>query len=262
MTGLLATLGLPHDASIQGGGTDHLLFAVHMLMVVLFVGWLAYFIFVLFRYHESRNKVADYLGVQSHASTYIEGLVAFIEGALLIGLAIPVWSKTVDKFPSEKESTVVRLIAQQFQWNAWYPGTNGVFVNADPKFVTSDNPFGFDKSDPNYKYNFVVTTDFMIPNQKPVLVYLSSLDVIHSFSCRPLRTMQDAIPGVRFPVHFTPNEAGTYQINCAQLCGSGHYGMKGTIQVVPQADYDKWVAQKSAAAAAAATAATASASGG
>ncbi|HEY3852784.1 MAG TPA: cytochrome c oxidase subunit II [Verrucomicrobiae bacterium] len=245
MKSLFATLGLPHDASMQGGGTDNLILAVHILMFVLFAGWISYFIYVLFRFHESRTPKADYEGVKSHASTFLEVLVALIEGALLIALAIPVWARTVDKFPSEKESTVVRIVAQQFQWNAWYPGTNGMFVNADPKFVAGDNLFGFDKSDPNFKYNFIAASDFVVPNKKPVLVYLSSLDVIHSFSCRPLRTMQDAIPGIRFPLHFTPNELGTYQINCAQLCGSGHYAMRGTIKVVSQEDYDKWIAQRS-----------------
>jgi len=57
--------------------------------------------------------------------------------------------------------------------------------------------------------------------------------------------MQDAIPGMRIPLHFTPNEIGTYQINCAQLCGNGHYQMRGTIKVVSQPDYDKWFAGKS-----------------
>ena len=56
--------------------------------------------------------------------------------------------------------------------------------------------------------------------------------------------MQDAIPGMSIPLHFTPAELGTYQINCAQLCGSGHYSMRGTVKVVPQAEYDKWVAEK------------------
>jgi cytochrome c oxidase subunit 2 len=245
MNSLFATLGLPHDASSHGGGTDHLILAVHILMFVLFAGWITYFIYVLFRFHESRNATADYAGVKTHASAYLEALVAIIEGVLLIGLAIPVWSQTVEKFPTEKESTVIRVVAQQFQWNAWFPGANGVFVKADPKLVTGDNTFGFDKTDPNFKNNFVVSREFVVPNQKPVLIYLSSLDVIHSFSCRPLRTMQDAIPGMRIPLHFTPNEIGTYPINCAQLCGNGHYQMKGIIKVVSQADYDKWFASKS-----------------
>jgi len=244
MKNLSDLLGLPHDASMQGAGTDHLIVAVHALMFILFAGWISYFIFVLVRFHNTRNPKADYTGVKSHATTYLEISVAMIEAVLLVGFAIPVWSRAVEQFPTEKESTVIRVVAQQFQWNAWYPGTNGVFVKADPKLMAGDNLFGWDKTDPNFKNNFVVAKDFVVPVKKPVLIYLSSLDVIHSFACRPMRAMQDAVPGIAIPLHFTPAETGTYQINCAQLCGSGHYAMRGTIKVVSPDDYKKWVASK------------------
>jgi len=247
MNNLSSLLGLPVNASGQGADVDHLLIAVHALMFVLFAGWLSYFIYVLFRYNKTRNPKSDYKGVTSHASSYVEIMVALIEATLLIGLALPVWARTVDHFPSEKESTVIKVIGQQFRWNAWYPGTNGVFVKAGPKLMTGENPFGFDKSDPNFKNNFVVTTDFVVPVDKPVIAYISSLDVIHSFACRPMRTMQDAIPGMVIPLHFTPKMTGTYLINCAQLCGSGHYSMRGTMKVVSATDYQKWVASKSSA---------------
>jgi cytochrome c oxidase subunit 2 len=245
MSGAFAMLGLPVNASAQGGEVDHLLVAVHTLMFLLFAGWLCYFVYVLVRYSKARHPAANYKGFKGHVSTYLEGIVALIEAGLLIGLALPIWARTVEHFPSEKDSTVIRVVAQQFQWNAWYPGANGVFVRADPKWVAGDNVFGFDKSDPNYKDNFVVAKDFVVPVGKPVIAYISSLDVIHSFACRPLRAMQDAIPGMSIPLHFTPAEKGTYQINCAQLCGMGHYAMRGTIKVVSQTDYDKWVAKMS-----------------
>jgi len=233
------------NASGQGAGVDHLILGVHILMFALFAGWLSYFIYVLVRFNKKRNPKADYTGVTNHASTWVEGIVALIEAALLVGLALPLWSKTVDQFPSKDTATVIHVIAQQFQWNAWYPGTNGVFVKADRKLVAGDNPFGFDKTDPAYKYNFVVgKADFVLPVGKPVIAYISSLDVIHSFACRPMRAMQDAIPGMMVPLHFTPEKTGTYLINCAQLCGAGHYAMRGTIKIVSPEDYQKWVATK------------------
>lgn len=236
--------GLPINASAQGAPVDHLILAMHILMITLFVGWFAYFVFVLFRFNKRRNPVPDYQGVKNHASTYIEIVVALIEFALLIGLAYPVWARNVDQFPDAKSSTVIKVIAQQFRWNGWYPGANGVFVRNNPKLVTPVNPFGFDQTDPNFKDNFVVGVDFYVPVNKPVIAYISSLDVIHSFSCRPMRAMQDAIPGMSIPLHFTPARLGTYEINCAQLCGSGHYSMKGTLTVLSQEDYQKWLAGK------------------
>src|SRR5580658_4742468 len=236
---------LPIDASGQGAEVDQLIIYVHVLMGLLFVGWIGYFFYVVMRYHKSNNPKADYVGVTSHASSYIEGLVAIFEGVLLVGFAIPVWSRAVDKFPSEKDSTVIKVIAQQFQWNGWYPGPQGKFCTNDEKFITGDNPFGLDKNDPSYKQNFFVAKDLVVPVDKPVIVYISSLDVIHCFTCRPMRVTQDAIPGMVFPAHFTPKREGTYMIDCAQLCGQGHYTMKGTVKVVKQAEYDKWVAEKS-----------------
>jgi cytochrome c oxidase subunit 2 len=245
--------GLPINASAQGADVDKLILLVHVLMLTLFVVWFIYFVYVLFRFNKKRNPKPDYHGAQTHASTYGEIVVAGVEIALLVGLAYPIWVRTVGHFPAEKDSTVIHVIGQQFQWNGWYPGTNGVFVKADRKFVSGENQFGFDKTDPAFKSNFTLIGDFTVPVDKPVIAYISSQDVIHSFSCRPLRAMQDAIPGMRIPLHFTPARIGTYQINCAQLCGLSHAYMRGTIKVVSQADYDKWIASKSNAGAAAAT---------
>ncbi|HEX4122448.1 MAG TPA: cytochrome c oxidase subunit II [Verrucomicrobiae bacterium] len=242
---------MPENDSGQGAGVDQLIIYVHILMAALFVGWLGYFFYVLLRFNKKSNPKADYTGVKNHASNYVEGIVAIFEFVLLIGFAIPVWSRAVDKFPSDKDSTVIKVIAQQFQWNGWYPGPHGVFAAQDRKFVTGDNTFGLDKNDPHYKENFFVAKDFVVPVNKPVIAYISSLDVIHCFACKPMRVTQDAIPGMVIPAHFTPIKIGTYQINCAQLCGNGHYQMRGTLKVVSQTDYDKWVAAKSKAGASA-----------
>jgi cytochrome c oxidase subunit II len=236
---------MPVDASGQGHGVDQLILYVHVLMGALFVGWIGYFIYVLFRFHKSQNPKADYKGVTSHASTWLEGIVALIEGVLLIGFAIPIWAHATDQFPNPKDSTVIHVIAQQFQWNGWYPDANGNFAKQDRKFASGDNPFGLDKDDPHFKQNFIVPTTLEVPVDKPVIVYISSLDVIHCFACRPMRVTQDAIPGMMIPAHFTPVKTGTYEINCAQLCGNGHYSMKGILKVVSAEEYQKWVAGKS-----------------
>src|SRR5258708_16973289 len=82
-------LGLPVLASDHGQQVDNLIIYVHWLMIVLFVGWLAYFAYTLFRFHKSRNPKADYFGVRNHASSYIEGAVALVEGILLVAVAVP-----------------------------------------------------------------------------------------------------------------------------------------------------------------------------
>ena len=88
-----------------------------------------------------------------------------------------------------------------------------------------------------------------VPVNKPVICYISSKDVIHSFKVIAMRVTQDAIPGMRIPVWFTPTKEGRYQINCAQLCGNAHSAMAtGMLVVESQAAFDKWLASKAGAA--------------
>jgi len=239
-------LGLPPLASENGQDVDNLIIYVHWLMIALFIGWIIYFFYALHRFSSSRNPKADYVGVRNHASSYIEIAVAAIEAVLLVFIAVPLWAKAVDKFPAASESTVIQVVAQQFGWNARYAGPDGIFGRQDMKFVTADNKFGVDPADPNGKDDIQIWNEIHVPIGKPVIIYLSSMDVIHSLKIISMRVCQDAIPGLRIPVWFKPTQVGRYQINCAQLCGNGHAAMTGGfLTVESQADYDKWLKSKS-----------------
>ena len=242
-------LGLPVLASEHGKSVDDLIIYVHYLMIALFVGWLAHFAYALYRFHHKRNPRADYDGVKNHASSYLEVVVALVEAFLLIGLAVPLWAKAVDRFPPEKESTVVQIVAQQFAWNFRYPGKDGVFGRQDMRWVTSDNVFGVDPNDPQGKDDVQTLNAMHVVVNKPVIAYISSKDVVHSFKVLAMRVTQDAIPGMRVPIHFTPTREGTYQINCAQLCGNGHAAMAGGRLIVEsQEAFDRWLASQTGAA--------------
>lgn len=242
-------LGLPQLASANGRGVDDLIVYIHFLMIALFVGWLCYFAYALFRFHQSRNPKADPVGVRSHVTNYLELLVAGVEAALLVGVAVPVWAKAVNQFPKEEESTVIQVVGQQFAWNARYAGPDGFMGKQDMKFVAGDNAFGVDPNDPNGKDDVQVLNEIHVPVNKPVIAYVSSKDVIHSFKIPAMRAAQDAIPGMRVPMWFKPVREGRYQVFCAQLCGNGHANMaQGFIVVDSQEVYDKWLASKSGAA--------------
>lgn len=242
-------LNLPVLASENGQGVNNLIIYIHWLMFALFAGWLVYFLYTLWRFRRERNRQGDYLGVRNHASSYLEVLVAGIEGVLLIFVAVPVWSRAVDKFPKESESTVIQVMAQQFAWNARYPGLDGAFGKQDIRLVSSTNTFGLDPADPKGKDDVQVLNELHVPVNKPVIAYISSKDVIHSFKLLAMRVTQDAIPGMRVPVWFKPVKEGRFQIFCAQLCGNGHANMSGGVVVVDnQASYDKWLASKAGAA--------------
>ena len=240
-------LGMPELASKNGEAVDALIVYVHWLMLALFIGWVIYFGYAVWRFRASRHPKADYQGVRNHASSYLELTVAAIEAVLLIGIAIPVWAKAVDHFPDVKDSTVIYVMAQQYAWNIRYAGPDGVFGRQDMKFVSSDNVFGVDPADPFGKDDIQTLNEIHVPVGKPVIVYVSSKDVIHSFKVTAMRTCQDAIPGLRIPCWFTPTKIGKYQVNCAQLCGPGHSSMTGGFLIVEsQADFNKWIASKSA----------------
>jgi cytochrome c oxidase subunit 2 len=240
-------LFLPPLASQHGQRVDQVIIYLHVLMIALFVGWLIYFGYALWRFRAARAPKANYLGVRSHTSTYLEVLVAGIETAILVGLALPFWARAADKFPKESEATVVKVAAQQFAWNVLYPGPDGEFGRQDMKFVSAQNSFGLDATDPKTKDDIISLNEIHVPVNKPVIVYLSSKDVIHSFKVFPMRITQDAIPGLSIPIHFVPDKVGVYQINCAQLCGNGHAAMAGgRLHVDTSERYAAWIKSKSA----------------
>lgn len=252
-------LGLPELASVHGQDVDQLIIYVHYLMAVLFVGWAGYFLYCLVRFRKSRNPKADHHGVTGHVSNYLEIAIAIVEVILLVGFAVPLWAKVVDQFPTpDKNPLNVRVIAQQFNWTARYPGADGKFGKQDIALVSPTNPYGLHQLDGKLKDLDIDGKDdilggsleMAIPVNRPVIAGISSMDVIHSFKVISMRVTQDAIPGMRIPIHFEATATNTYQINCAQLCGNGHAGMKGILKVLPPEQFDAWIKDKAAKAAA------------
>ena len=162
---------------------------------------------------------------------------------LLVGYAIPAWATRVKQFPSENEAVVVRVVGEQFAWNIQYPGPDGKFGRTDIKLVSADNPIGLDRTDPDAKDDITTINQLTLPVDRPVLVHLSSKDVIHSFGLYEMRVKQDAIPGPRHPglVH-ARTAVGDYEITCSQLCGLGHFRMRGFVNIKSDADFRTWLA--------------------
>ena len=241
---MLNYLGLPVQASTHAAEIDQMTSLVHWLMLVLFVGWGAFFIYVLIRFRKSANPAASYAGAKGKISKGLEVAVAVIEVVLLVFYAIPAWAKRVNAFPTENEAQVVRVIAHQFAWEIHYPGPDGKFGRTDPSLVASDNLIGIDRRDPDAKDDVVTSNQLNLPVDRPVLLHLSSQDVIHSFGLIEMRVKQDVVPGLSMPVWFIPNRVGDYEIACSQLCGLGHFRMRGFVTIQSQADFQKWFADQ------------------
>ncbi len=233
-------LGLPIQASTHAAELDQMTVLVHWLMLVLFVGWGLFFLFVLFKFRAGANPKADYVGAKGKLSKGLEVGIVIVEALLLVFYAIPAWAKRVKAFPAENEATVVRVVAEQFAWNIHYPGPDGKFGRTDISLISADNPLGLDRRDPNAKDDITTINQLNLPIDRPVLIHLSSKDVIHSFGLYEMRVKQDAIPGMSIPVWFIPNRAGEYEITCSQLCGLGHFRMRGFVTVQTAADFKKW----------------------
>jgi cytochrome c oxidase subunit 2 len=201
--------------------------------------------------------VADYTGVKSHTSSYLEVGVAVVEAVLLFGFAIPLWAARVDAMPPDSESLVVRVTAEQFAWNVHYAGPDRVFGRTDIKLLDAqENPLGLDRSDPAAKDDVTTLNQLYLPVNTPIIVRLRSKDVIHSFGVPEFRVKQDAVPGLTIPVWWVPtvttaemrtrtgNPEFQYEIACAQLCGLGHYRMRGFVTVQSAEEFQKWMDEK------------------
>jgi len=237
-------IGLPPNASEHGYQIDHIIEFSHWFMSTLFVGWSVFFIYVLLRFRKGRHPVADHEGVKSGISTHLEFAVVLIEAVLLVGFAIPLWAKRVNQFPDNKDAILVHAVGQQFSWNFHLPGPDGQFGKRDIALLSNSNALGLDPSDPAGKDDIVVLGELHVPVDRPVIIELSSKDVIHNFGLPHMRIAQDAIPGQIIPMWFKPIKTGSYEVVCGQLCGLGHYGMKGMLVVDNPADYQAWLKER------------------
>ena len=172
--------------------------------------------------------------------------VAVVEAVLLIGFAIPAWATRVNEFPAETDSTVVHVVAKQFEWHIHYPGPDGMFGRKDPSLITPTNAIGLDRSDPYAVDDIATINQLNLPVGKPTIVHLTTQDVIHSFAISTFRVKQDAIPGMEIPVWFVPTVAGDYEINCSQLCGLGHYRMRGFVKIQTEEEFEAFLAEEAA----------------
>ena len=237
---------LPAAASSHAAAIDFVLLLVHILMLVLFVGWAAYFAWVLVRFRHRRQPAARYHGAKGNVAKMTEFGVVVAEGVLLIVFALPLWFARTAPPPRDPRALVIRVVAEQFAWNVHYPGHDGHFGATALDQITPTNPLGLDRSSP-YGHDDITTQNLIhVPINRQVVIQLSSKDVIHSFGLPNFRVKQDVIPGMLSTVWFTPTVEGEFDIACSQLCGLGHYRMRGSIIVESESAFAKYLADEAA----------------
>lgn len=212
---------LPRDVSVDGPQVDSLFYLILWLTGIVFVvtqGLLA-----LFTWQYTARKDAPPVEFV-HGSDRAEFIWTLVPGLLLLFLAfyqMNVWADLTIRQPHNPD-LIVEVTGRQFEWRIRYPG-------ADGKFDTPDDLY--------------TVNDLHVPIHKTVVVYLKSADVIHSFFLPNLRLKQDTVPGRKIAVWFNATEQGQFDLACAELCGWGHYKMKGRLTVQPEAEFQTWLAQ-------------------
>jgi cytochrome c oxidase subunit 2 len=227
-----AGIGLPRDASMHGSLIDDFIKEDISVETPLFIAMCIWLLAAAFMYNSKRGHKALY-DKGSWKNPIAVGICAF--AVLVLGADDVVsWFESnnlLDTYfwnfkDAESNSKTVRIEvnAHQWAWNARYPGPDG-------KFNTPDD--------------IVTLNDVRVPNDAPVVVELTSVDVIHSFWLPNMRAKEDAVPGMVNRMVFYPKDPGEYDIGCAQHCGVNHYKMKGLLTVLSRNDYELWAKEAS-----------------
>lgn len=211
------------------------------ICAIAFVGLNLFLALALLKYRARAGHKAHY----EPENVKLEKRLTLWTGIAIAALLAPgllAWDKFVTV---PKDAAVIEATGQQWQWGFRLPGPDGVLGTAAVAQMSSENPFGLNPRDPYARDDILVeTNELHVPLGKPVKIVLRSKDVLHDFYVPEFRARMNLVPGIVTYFWMTPTRAGKYDILCAQLCGVGHYQMRGTIVVENQAAFDAWQAEQ------------------
>jgi cytochrome c oxidase subunit II len=240
-------IGMHEVASRHGHVGNHMLALIHWFMAILFVGWTAFLVVILYKFRRKKNPNASYHGVTSHFSTHVEVGVVIVEVVLLLGFAFPLWATRSDakERPTGDEVVNLRAVGEQYRWTFHYAGADNMVGLTSHERYSGVNSVGLVEEDPNAADDFVSINELVVPVGRPVVIQVTSKDVIHGLAIVPMFSQQDAIPGSEIPMWFVPDKEGEWNIVCAQLCGAGHAQMVAYVKAVSSEEFDEWYAGQS-----------------
>ncbi|HEX7050001.1 MAG TPA: cytochrome c oxidase subunit II [Longimicrobiales bacterium] len=217
--------GFPENVSTFGGEIDSIFALILYVTAAMFVIVEVALIYFLIRYRHREGAKAEYIHGHRRAEV-IWTVVPFLLLALLAFRSTKTWLglKSPDRFP--RDALELRIHAKQFEWNVTYPGPDGRLDTPD---------------------DFVRRNQLHLPVDRAVRVTMTSEDVIHSFFLPQFRVKQDVVPGMETQVWFQATRTGEFVLGCAELCGLGHYHMRGSVTVHTAEDFERWQRQEAAA---------------
>jgi len=245
---------LPESASEHGENIDIMMWITLAITgVVFFITQILLFWFA-YKYQERDDRKAYYFPHNNRLEV-IWTVIPAITLTVLVGFALYYWFQITGEAP--KDAQIVEVTGSQFKWEFRYPGKDGKLGRKYFKEIaeTKSNPLGQIWSDPDNHDDVVVTQEMHVVVGKPVKLIIGAKDVIHDVGLAHFRMKMDAVPGIPTTMWFTPKfttmqmkekygQDFNYEISCDQMCGQGHYTMRGTVVVESQAEYAAWLAQK------------------
>ena len=209
----------PGNASSVGGKVDSLFYVILYITGAVFVLVEATLLVFLVRYRKRGGRAASYV----EGSARAEIIWTSIPAVILVSLALvsqPLWSKIKDADTYPKDAAHLGLEAKQFEWHVTYPGPDGK-LGTDDDWMKKDS------------IHLVVNRDYVLE--------MTARDVVHSFFVPAFRLKQDLVPGMDIKLWVKPTRTGTFELACSELCGLGHYRMRGLVIVHTPQDYAAWL---------------------
>ena len=211
--------------STYAGDIDSLILLIFLLVAPWFILFEVVFFYFIIRFRAKDGRRAEYITGEEKSQkrwiTYPHLLVLVCDIFIVVG-AIRVWYDVKQRLPEPYET--VRVVGQQWAWSFVHPGS-------DRRLGTDDD---------------IKTVDELHIEADKVYHYqLEARDVLHSFSVPVFRLKQDAIPGRIITGWFEATEIGTYDIQCAEICGIGHGVMAGRIIIESAEQHAAWAAEQS-----------------
>ena len=221
---------------------------VVFLLTQILLFWFAY------KYQFSERRTVYYFP-HNNKLELIWTVVPAIFLTLLVGLGLFYWFKITGDAP--KDAQIVEITGKQFNWMMRYPGKDNILGRKNYRLTdaSNGNALGVDWED-GASHDDIEATEMHLVVGKPVQLVINAQDVIHDVGLVHFRLKMDAVPGIPTTLWFTPlyttaqmkeitgNKEFVYEISCDQVCGSGHYSMRGVIIVETQEVYDAWLASK------------------
>jgi cytochrome c oxidase subunit 2 len=241
----------------QPAASDHGEKIDKMMWLTLAVTGLVFFItqillfWFAYKYQYSERRQALYFA-HSNKLELIWTVVPAIFLTVLVGLGLFYWFGITG--PAPKDAQLVEITGKQFNWLVRYPGKDGVLGRKNYRLTdaSNGNALGVDWEDGS-SHDDIESTEMHLVVGKPVQLVINAQDVIHDVGLVHFRLKMDAVPGIPTTMWFTPkyttaqmreitgNKDFVYEISCDQMCGAGHYSMRGIIIVETQEEYDRWI---------------------